>query len=992
VPCRIWGDDMAVRPVKNMTAKGVLMACAAVSAISYMGFYANAAIAQSNAQAQTYDFNLPAQSLAQALLKIGEIAGIQVLYADSDTPRVEVGAIKGRMSVDEALARTLSGTGYSYQYTRPGVITLIKSAAGSGGNGDGERLLGAVRVEGAQGGGSPYFGGAGQAAGVNGVNGSRDITATEGTGSFTSGALTIGSKVPQAMKDIPQSLSVLTNARMEQQNITDLTDVMRNMTGVALVQGTNSLDQRFYSRGFEITSFQVDGGAALSMGRFGANDYNYRPQMDMSQYDHVELLRGAAGTFNGYGDPSGTVNLVRKKPLDHQQLAVELQAGSWNNYRVALDGTTPLTRDGKLRTRVVYTFQDNEYFYAIARDRKTMLYNINEFDLTPSTLLTAGVSVTHQKSVPWEGGLPRYQNGGDLALSRSTCLCFPWNRAESDTTEIFGSVEQRIGRDWTAKINLTRNVQSSFRKLGNINGTPVNSVDASGPRLAGSFTSTGTHQVSVEGTLSGAFSIFGERQEITIGVNRGNSNADGRFNYLPLIVDGSPQTPYQPYLGGPLYCYSDSSEDPCPAGSVGPQTPLINVFNFDPYSRVYSEPSNPLANRKFLDAGNIVTNAYVNLRLTAFKRAHLTTAIRWSQYRSVYNTQVLCTVIPTSGTPSADNCVGRKIGDVRADQYVYPIYYKNNNISWPPSVSVSYDITKSITGYVGYTDIYQDQSTNIDYETGKSSAPLTGSNWEAGVKWAARDGRLNISVSAYDIRKRGYLMIDDRAWVYDSDGNFLRIQDATGVAWYTATGGPQGDGIHSCCYMSRQDQAYRSRGFDVDVAGEILSGWQISASYTYNKNRYEGTGFGRRNGMSFLTISPTGLPKLWTGYDFGAGGAAGWLSGLNVSAGVNGQSSGYYSGSVCVTPSANPDPITHEAPCIDDPNKTTDGYQPYAFTTRPYAVVSARFDYRFSNNISASLNIENLLDKTYYSGVGDVGSGNWYGAPRSITASLRAKW
>ncbi len=320
---------------------------------------AQPAVAQGEA---SFDFDVPAQPLARALSAIAERANIQVVYPDKEPLTLGSPAVRGRMTVNQALAAALAGSGYSYRYLREGVVTLVATSAE--GN-DGERVTGAVRIEGAQ--GSPYFGGAGVAAGVNGINGSRDITATEGTGSFTSGALTIGSKAPQALKDVPQSVSVLTAERLEQQNVTDFTTAMNQLPGITLVQGATSLENTFYSRGFAIQSIQVDGGAPLTRKFAGSVGVAYIPQIDMSIYDHVELLRGAAGTFSGYGDPGGTVNLVRKKPLDHAQLTLEAQAGSWSNYRVVADATSPLALDGKLRGRLVMTYQDRHYFYDTAK-------------------------------------------------------------------------------------------------------------------------------------------------------------------------------------------------------------------------------------------------------------------------------------------------------------------------------------------------------------------------------------------------------------------------------------------------------------------------------------------------------------------------------------------------------------------------------------------------------------------------------------------------
>ncbi len=174
------------------------------------------AAADSSLTAQ-HDFDLPAQPLARSITQVASIAGLQVLYSDDMAAGKQAPALSGRMSAQQALERLVGGSGYALRVTSDRVVTLVKASAE--GNVDGVKVTGAVRVEGAI--GSPYFGGTGQAAGVNGVNGSRDITATEGTGGFTSGALTIGSKVPQALKDVPQSISVLTSERMEQQNVTD---------------------------------------------------------------------------------------------------------------------------------------------------------------------------------------------------------------------------------------------------------------------------------------------------------------------------------------------------------------------------------------------------------------------------------------------------------------------------------------------------------------------------------------------------------------------------------------------------------------------------------------------------------------------------------------------------------------------------------------------------------------------------------------------------
>ena len=904
----------------------------------------------------SYDFNIAAQPLARALSAIAERANIQVVYPDKEPITIQAPAVRGRMTVNQALGAALAGSGYSYRYLRDGVVTLV--SASTEGN-DGEKVIGAVRVEGAQ--GSSYYGGAGQAAGVNGVNGSRDMTATEGTGSFTSGALTIGSKVPQALKDVPQSISILTSERMEQQNVTDFTTALNQLPGVALTQGDTSLETTFYSRGFEITSIQVDGGAPLTTQFASTNGIGFFPQIDMSIYDHVELLRGADGLFNGYGDPGGSVNLVRKKPLDHAQFTLDAQAASWDNYRLVADATSPLAFDGKLRGRLVMTWQDNHHFYNIAKDNKSLVYGILELDVTPTTILTAGVNYTQQNSIPSEGGLPRYQTGADLMLPRSTSLVFPWNRWDFKTTEYFAGLEQKIGKDWTLRINLTDNLQNSVNKYGYSYG-PVNPANDQGPVLQGVQTDYSSKQLSAEAVLSGAFEIFGQRQEITIGVNRSDQDAGGLTRYGGT-TNSSYTAPYQPYPGGPQYCYTTSTTHPCPAGTIAPGTPPIDVFHFNPSNPIYTEPRTPLPISRNPIDGQIQDVAYLNVRLTAFNKLHLTTGFHWSQYESRDEQQSLC-------TSTANGC---QIGAVTSDTKTF---YTGHQFSWPPSATLSYDVTKALAAYVGYTDIYQDQSYYLDSNL-KPIGPVTGSNWEAGLKWAPRNGRLNLSLAAYRTRQKGFGTTDGD---YDDDGNFVA---SNGKVF---PNGGQIDAVHSCCYKSDPNNTLLSQGVDLEATGEVLPGLQAAASYTYNENKYEGSDYGSLAGTPIVTIAPRSLYKLWVSYDFSAKRHEGLLSHLTVSGGVNGQSSGYRSGSACLADHIATNPVTGASSCLSG------GSYIYAYTVEPYAVFSGRIDYRFSRKWALALNVENILDKTYYQTVGSPSGGNWYGAPRSFTVSLRGKW
>jgi outer membrane receptor for ferric coprogen and ferric-rhodotorulic acid len=144
---------------------------------------------------------------------------------------------------------------------------------------------------------------------------------TEGTGSYTTGSTRTATKLSLSPRETPQSISVITRQQMDDQNLTSIGDVLSKTPGITI----NKLDSSrasFKSRGFEIDNFQIDGIPAAF--RFG----NGIDQADMVIYDRVEVLKGSTGLLSGFGSPSATVNLVRKRPTKELSGYISAGAGS----------------------------------------------------------------------------------------------------------------------------------------------------------------------------------------------------------------------------------------------------------------------------------------------------------------------------------------------------------------------------------------------------------------------------------------------------------------------------------------------------------------------------------------------------------------------------------------------------------------------------------------------------------------------------------------
>ena len=169
----------------------------------------------------------------------------------------------------------------------------------------------------------------------------------ESSDSYVAGGVEVG-KTAQSLKEVPQSVTVVTRQRMDDQAMRTLDDVMNYTTGVTREESW--LDTTYLSRGMSITNFRFDGGAASSS-RSGSRS------LDMAQFDSVSVLRGADGLF-GAGEAGGVLNFTYKRPQAKRQTQVMLSGGTMSNYRAEIDTTGSLNASGTLRGRFVAVNHD----------------------------------------------------------------------------------------------------------------------------------------------------------------------------------------------------------------------------------------------------------------------------------------------------------------------------------------------------------------------------------------------------------------------------------------------------------------------------------------------------------------------------------------------------------------------------------------------------------------------------------------------------------
>ena len=271
---------------------------------------------------------------------------------------------------------------------------------------------------------------------------------TENSHSYTSESASIG-LVSQSVQETPQSVSIVTRERLDDQNITSLAEAMRNVTGMTVREyGPNQYELK--ARGYNITSFLIDGSPAQSP----ESAWESAGLFDTALLDRIEVLRGPAGILHGAGEPSGTINLVRKRALAENQTSVTLSAGTDDAYRGVVDVTGALDSDGRVRGRFVGVYDDRGSFIDNVYSENRVGYGTLEFDLTPDTTLSLGATIQDEEFRP-NSGLPTYSDGSLLNVSRSTYLGSDWEKQVGDAQRYFMELEHRLnnGAEITFKAN-----------------------------------------------------------------------------------------------------------------------------------------------------------------------------------------------------------------------------------------------------------------------------------------------------------------------------------------------------------------------------------------------------------------------------------------------------------------------------------------------------------------------------------------------------------
>jgi catecholate siderophore receptor len=224
--------------------------------------------------------------------------------------------------------------------------------------------------------------------------------------SYAEDATATATRTDTPLRDVPQSVSVITNDLIEDQGMRSMADVVRYVPGVSMGQGEGHRDAPTLRGNSSTADFFVDGVR---------DDVQY--YRDLYNAERIEVLKGSNAMIFGRGGGGGVINRVTEWADWSPTRELSLSAGSYEQFRGALDLGWDLNDAAALRLNAMYESSDS--YRDFVNIERWGVNPTSAFRLGENTELKVGYEhfvddrvvdrgVPSQNGRPWEGSISAF--------------------------------------------------------------------------------------------------------------------------------------------------------------------------------------------------------------------------------------------------------------------------------------------------------------------------------------------------------------------------------------------------------------------------------------------------------------------------------------------------------------------------------------------------------------------------------------------------------
>lgn len=346
-----------------------------------------------------------------------------------------------------------------------------------------------------------------------------------------------GTKTDTPVREIPQSISVVTQDQIEAQGAQNVSQALRYTPGVFTeVNGESAHYDETRIRGFR--PYLYLDGLSLPLNRYFGT-----PRIETWGLERVEVMRGPGSVLYGQNSPGGLINMVSKRPRDKAFGEVELQTGSYDRFQGAFDFGGPANTDKSVLYRFIGLVRDADTMVDFTKDKRQFFAPSVTFRTMDTSLTLLGQYGRDQGAypqyfLPAQGTLYYNPHG---QIPRSRFIGEPgWDNFNHEQWSAGYEFNHRLDEVWQFRQNLRYMSVDTYWQAHRSEGLDPDLMTLN----RGAYSqATDARNVALDNQIQGDFVTGILRHKLLVGLDYQNTRGNWDFRYAFPTIWGGPIAP-----------------------------------------------------------------------------------------------------------------------------------------------------------------------------------------------------------------------------------------------------------------------------------------------------------------------------------------------------------------------------------------------------------------------------------------------------------------
>lgn len=245
--------------------------------------------------------------------------------------------------------------------------------------------------------------------------------------------LTMIGKMKIKEMDLPQTMSIIDEKMLKQQQVNTMTDLLKNANGIYIMGNTGGYQEEIASRGSSITSSNTFKNGIRYFGGM---------KTELSGIEKAEILKGNSAILFGNVAPGGVLNLVTKKPQFTSGGSVGLSYGSFNRIKPQFDVYGAINKSKTIAFRLNSSFEKSNSF---RKEVTSKMFYINpslQFNITKKTnLIIEGDFSKYETTPDFGAGIINYEI---VNIPRDRFLGVSWGKYKAQQSFVSTKISHQL--------------------------------------------------------------------------------------------------------------------------------------------------------------------------------------------------------------------------------------------------------------------------------------------------------------------------------------------------------------------------------------------------------------------------------------------------------------------------------------------------------------------------------------------------------------------